>query len=174
MTEQQFAEQLKRLKIFGNITSDEMAEYRKAVIDIGYTEFVNGIDWLIQNYEKHTFPLPSEIVRAIKDAAYRKSESMKLRQYATPIDNASMQSTVAFAAAFRLVWLIDDQQMRKYFWEERLQIAENTAIKQQVEHYNTVRGEIESYLHEKGIKYNVSVNEKTDLVPCCADEDLPF
>lgn len=175
MTDQQIREQLRRLSIFGNLDDVEFQGYAQALQHTGYTELVNGVTELISTYERSRFPLPVEIIRACKDVAVRSVEQRQATQREQEYDCGSMAATSAHAAAFRLVWYIEDAAMRQHFWQKRLQVNENASTEHQVAHYNQVKQEIEGYLRSINVSYTET--KGCDLVPVMAGdekEEYPF
>lgn len=172
LTEQQVKGQLKRLKIFGNLDESEFLEYYRVLKNNDIDLLSQSIDSLIESFNIHRFPLPSEIIREIRCISMQRKNEENLKKISGYKN--TVNATAAFASAFRYVWFIKDEQTRKYFWENRLAIPETYTEQQQIDHYNNVRNEIIDYLRNNGVIFNDTAETGTNLVPEIDDDQLPF
>lgn len=74
MTDQQVIDQLRRMKMFGNIDKMEADEYIRVLKCLNYTDLSWAVDWLIKNHEYKTFPIPNEIYRHAKENSAKRSQ----------------------------------------------------------------------------------------------------
>jgi len=105
MTDTQILDQLRRLKMFGNMDQNEADEYIRVLRGLNYTDLVWSIDWLIQNHKYKSFPIPNEIYSQAKNFAVARAEeerSKKISEEGGPRHGLVSAFMGALGAAMRL------------------------------------------------------------------------
>ena len=164
MTENQLKEQLQRLKIFGNLHDGEFSEYSRALSNIGYTDFVNGISWLITNHGKRYYPLPSEIINATKQVAFEKLQKNNNTSWGVC---GTVESNAEFWKAWHMIEKLPKEKWEMYY-KEILGNAPIVEGKAACDYYISVQNKIKEEL------CNGKTKQPKQTKQVVASDDLPF
>ena len=178
--QKQIKDQLKRMTIFGNIHENELSEYYRSLNQLSYTSFVNGITWLIDNYDRHSFPLPVDIIKASKQVALEESQKKTLKWG----DCGTVESNAEFWKAWHLVEKLPKERWDYYYavalGSDTPMIEGNAACEYYIKIQNQIKTEAGlikdvGVISGSAITEPIIIDNKEDIIETqTSNENLPF
>ncbi len=119
MTRDEISNQLRRLKMFGNVDELELNEYVKVLYRFTESYLSRAVEKIILHYQYRRFPLPADIIQYINEA---KREEYDARTRSPIVRDNKPAATEAFWKCFRLLVAFKGDDYERW----RIEVCDNS------------------------------------------------